>query len=196
MKLFHCFLLVLVVLYSAACSSKNDDPQPDPTPAISLKRVLRYLAASHPEQVQAYSQRTLHSSASLHRDGKLFIDFLAFEGKDHVDITVPRASLTADLRGTYTLRSQTAPQGPAEATYRYYLSNAPGSLHYRSYPVGFMQGQLTITAYDAQRQLLSGTYSITLPNVADPHDPIVGSNGLRCSFELEGSFDNLKLSKP
>ena len=54
-----------------------------------------------------------------------------------------------------------------------------------------LTGNVTITAYDAKRQLVSGTYTVRAPEQTEP-GPSTLYNGPKCTIILEGEFENLK----
>ncbi|RFP66080.1 hypothetical protein D0N36_04980 [Hymenobacter lapidiphilus] len=156
-----------------------------------MQRSTVYLSTSRYNNAQGYSQKTLQSTATFATD-KLQLDFDAMEGKDAMSFTVPRASLTAALTGVYELRSLASPAAPVASVYTFFRSRAAGSINSTTYRN--VRGQLTITGYDAQRQLLTGSYQAQLENVSDPADNNGASgDALRCNVEVTGSFTNLKL---
>lgn len=194
MKLLYRLLLLTAVSLSAACSSKDDDPQPtapDPAVEATLVRSFTYPANSDYNNGHVYTQKSLTSMATLDAT-ELTLGFGAPEGKDDVSFTIPKTALAAGWQGTYELRSTAAPQGPVKLWYFYTVSTTPSGTQGRifSYPT---QGQLRITSYDAQRQLLSGSYQLRVDDVADPTSGSLGGNGRRCNIEISGTFVNVKV---
>ncbi len=185
-------LLAFSLLISAC--QKDNDPQPQsnlPEAEVKLQRATTYLSTSRYDNEQGYSQKTLQNTAVLDSD-KLQLDFDATEGKDAISFTVPRASLSAAFTGTYELRSSASPAAPTISVYTFYRSRATGFINSATYRD--IRGQLTITAYDAQRKLLTGTYKGRLENIVDPADSSTSSgDALRCNVEITGSFTNLKV---
>ena len=57
---------------------------------------------------------------------------------------------------------------------------------------GGLTGDVTITAYNAKRQLVSGTYTVRALEQTEP-DPSTSYNGPKCTIILEGEFENLKV---
>ncbi|NVO30213.1 hypothetical protein [Hymenobacter lapidiphilus] len=171
---------------------KEDDPQPGvPEAEVEMQRATTYLSTSRFNNEQGYSQKTLQSTATLATD-KLQLDFDAIEGKDAISFTVPRSSLTTAFVGVYELRTLASHAAPVASVYTFFRSRAAGSINSTTYRN--MRGQLTITGYDAQRQLLAGSYQAQLENVADPADDNGASgDALRCNVEITGSFTNLKV---
>ena len=55
-----------------------------------------------------------------------------------------------------------------------------------------LTGNVTITAYDAKRQLVSGTYTVRAPKRTEP-GPSTSYNSPKCTIILEGEFENLKV---
>lgn len=180
-------------LLISACQ-KDNDPQPQanlPETEVKLQRITTYLSTNRYDNEQGYSEKTLQNTAALYAD-KLQLDFDATEGKDAISFTIPRASLTTGLIGTYELRSSINPEASATSAYTFYRSRAVGFINSATYRD--IQGQLTITAYDAQRKLLTGKYKGRLENIVDPADSNTSSgDALRCNVEITGSFTNLKV---
>ncbi|AHJ99335.1 outer membrane protein assembly factor BamD [Hymenobacter swuensis] len=196
MKSFlYLFLLITGLLSAAGCSSKQDDPTPrDPEAVVSLQRTISYPSGSLANQVQEYSQLTLQTKLAAQTDGSAQLSFVALGGKDKVILTIAQSLFSTGQTGSYALKNQFDPQGSFSAAYTYYVVNRPGELQSHSYSANHMQGKLTVTSYDTQRRLLSGTYHLVLADVADPNDETLGnSSGLRSRVELVGSFENLKM---
>ena len=55
-----------------------------------------------------------------------------------------------------------------------------------------LTGNVTITTYDAKRQLVSGTYTVRAPEQTEP-GPSTSYDGPKCSIILEGESVNLKV---
>ncbi|NVO83445.1 hypothetical protein [Hymenobacter terrestris] len=156
-----------------------------------MLRSTTYLSTNRFNNEQSYSQKTLQSTVTLATD-KLQLDFDAIEGKDAISFTVPRSSLTTAFVGVYELRTLASPAAPVASVYTFFRSRAANFINSATYRN--MRGQLTITGYDAQRQLLTGSYQAQLENVSDPADSNSSSgDALRCNVEITGSFTNLKI---
>lgn len=96
--------------------------------------------------------------------------------------------------GTYALRCQRRPTAPTDVWYHYAREDMTGlristlklsstSLH--------LKGYLVITAYDAQRQLVSGYYEVRANNQRDPTS--TAAVEAACTIILAGDFDSMEL---
>ncbi|UOQ78648.1 hypothetical protein MUN84_08970 [Hymenobacter sp. 5516J-16] len=185
-------------LTSCGSDSKQEDPQPvvSATPSeLSMARTMTYPAASSRNNGLSYTQQTLSGAAVL-EEKRFYLNFVAPEGVDRVNFEVPRTALSPGLTGTYPVLSRSNSGGVVPALYVYYRVNVAtslsGSLYYSAQNQA--QGQLTITAYDATRKLISGTYEMQLTNIHDPLEgPLPSSTALRCDVNLTGSFKDLKV---
>lgn len=185
-------LAALISLGAAACNSKKDDPQPDPATEMQLIRSFTYPTASSYNNSITYSQKTLQSSAVLGDKG-LYIGFAAVEGKDGLSFTIDPGSVAAGLTGTYALREVATPQNPATAHYVYTISDAPGASSFRLFDSPEIAGQVTVTSYNAQRKLITGSFQVRLDNVSDPASSTPFSSP-QCNVDVKGTFTNLKLT--
>lgn len=114
-------------------------------------------------------------------------DYLRFE-LDRMQLLDPVA-----WAAPYALRCAAQPLAPARVCYRYARAA-------RSTPVLLklsdaspqLAGNVTITAYDACRHLLSGYYEVRAPNQPDPTRATTPADPT-CTILLAGDFDNVKL---
>ena len=121
------------------------------------------------------------------------VDFVA--GSDNAYFEVDRAKLPAKWLGNYALRCRNRPTDPVFTSYVYSVrSNGglSGGVYRFSDTVRELTGNVTITAYDAKRQLMSGTYTVRAPEQTEP-GPSTLYNGPKCTIILEGEFENLKV---
>jgi hypothetical protein len=163
---------------------------------MTMTRTMSFPTASGKDNGLRYTQATLMSFGELSTSA-LNISLSADEGLDNLSFSIPRANLLTTITGAYTLKSVGAGQtGVVATSYSYYRLNVSGassaSLYLSSQNI--ILGNLTITAYDAQRRLLSGTYEMRLDNIEDPTDrQLPGPDRVRCNLKVVGSFSNLKL---
>jgi hypothetical protein len=95
----------------------------------------------------------------------------------------------------YPLRSPAQPLAPASVCYQYTREPAAhdGQTRHRfSELAPQLTGSVTITVYDARRQLLSGHYEVRAPNQPDPTQAETDS-GSTCTILLAGDFDNVRV---
>lgn len=186
---------LLTALCLTACG-KHDDPQPaaDPAPQVTMTRTMSYPTASRRDNGLTYTQKSMSIGGQLATDA-LELNFDVPEGNDNLGFQVPRTTLASKLEGRYPVYSQTERSATTRASYSYYLINTHDASSTVIFSAGSVtRGQLIITAYDAARQLLSGSFEVSLDDVADPteHGP-ESSDTPRCAVRLTGTFTNLKL---
>jgi hypothetical protein len=108
---------------------------------------------------------------------------------------VDRSQLSKDLAGTYAYKSKGNSTTPP-TTLNYYAI-IPGYDGRSSWVFGslihYPIGSLTITAYDAQRKLLSGRFTATMANTSDPMETDNAPISRRCDLSLSGTFTDLVL---
>jgi hypothetical protein len=124
----------------------------------------------------------------------LGLDFEA--GSDNPHFEVDRAKLAANWVGTYSLRCRNRPTDPVFTSYVYSVRSASGGISgaiYRfSETTRELTGNVTITAYDAKRQLVSGSFEVRAPEQTEP-GPSTSYNSPKCTILLAGDFENLKV---
>ncbi|GAA4037929.1 hypothetical protein GCM10022409_23990 [Hymenobacter glaciei] len=177
MKKLASFLLAVTLL--TACSKKEADPQPTPAqPAPAQAATINmafdfYPTASSPASTQSLSLVPQKPAGELLSD-RLVIKLehanaANFVG-DQVQFTLPLSRQKSGLVGTYTLASQPdASVGEVLVAY-----NRPVSASANAYSNTYnsnnarLEGSLIISAYDAPRRLISGTYTVKAVNVKSP----------------------------
>ncbi|QIX61212.1 hypothetical protein FY528_03195 [Hymenobacter lutimineralis] len=199
MKTTARFVLAATLLLGvAACDSKENDPQPEaPAPAATFTMGSSiYYPSPNVIAAISYPSGDVQHQAILN-DELLYVHFDAKEGRDAVNFTIERSQLTAAIIGTYTLKSMpNTESGAADVRYVYYRENKPGSISGSIYDSNnsHMGGQLTVTAYDAKRHLLSGSYEMRMENITDPTDASWDpTDKERCNLTLWGTFSNLPI---
>lgn len=159
-------------------------------------RTMTYPNATSHNNDLTYSQKSMTGTGKLDA-GELLLAFDVPEGNDYISFIIPQAALTSGFKGTYELLDrQRSPSKIVDTRYVYTLRNIPGTYSSTIYQsnTNTMQGQVTITSYDAQRHLLSGSYVMAIENLDDPtyHRPFSNTE-MRCNLKVEGTFTNLKL---
>ena len=199
MKIFTRTLFLATLTTASAvftaCSDKTEAPAPaDPDPAFRMGSYFDF-ATITPAGGTAHSGfGTTHSSLDIKGRAAmdtqvLVLDFAA--GADDAHFEVDRAKLSADWLGTYNLRCRNRPTDPVFTSY-VYSRNGVSSIYRFSDLTPDLTGNVTITAYDAKRQLVSGHYEVRAPEQLDPTN--TGSNNEpKCTIILAGDFDNLKV---
>jgi hypothetical protein len=181
-----------------ACADKSDDPTPstpDPKATFELSHYFDTVVTapgggtSHTGGGQVHAPQDITGSARLDATGKvLVLDFVA--KPDEVYLELDQAQLRPGWTGTYALRSQVRPTDPVFVSYLYTEASTTVTTIMRlSDWAPQLTGSVTITVYDAKRQLVSGRYEITAPDQFDPS--VLGRP--RCTVLLTGEFANLKV---
>jgi hypothetical protein len=180
-----------------ACSDKTstDAPAPaDPTPAFQLSSYFGFTTPTPGGGTAQSGYGTGHSSRDIKgvatlQPQVLVLDFTA--GTDDVHFEVDRTSLGTGWANTYALRSRNQPNAPVFSSYVYSRPNDGAAIYRFSDFANDLAGGVTITTYDAKRQLVSGSFKVLTPNQRDPLAK--GLNDPTCTITLEGSFENLKV---
>lgn len=192
-------LLTAVLLSGAgltACADKKEDPTPDPAATFELSHYFDTVTiapgggTAHSGGGQVHAPQDITGSARLDATGKVLV--LKFAAKpDEVYMELDQAQLRPGWTGTYALRSQLRPTDPVFVSYLHTNVNTTATTIMRlSDWAPQLTGNVTITAYDAKRQLVSGSYEITAPNQFDPSDLPARTV---CTVLLAGKFANLKV---
>jgi hypothetical protein len=195
-------LLALLLLSSVgftACSDKNEAPAPpDPAAAFELSPYFDFTTiapgggTAHSGSGVAHPSQDIAGTARLDAPSNMLVlDFKA--APDEVYFEVDQTQLRSGWTGAYALRCQSRPSDPVFVSYLHTQSPQVGTAILRlSDWTPQRDGHVTITAYDAQRQLVSGSYEIMAPNQRDPSKP-ANPSGPLCTVLLTGKFTNLKV---
>lgn len=190
-------ILVLTLLLAAGCN-KNDreeTPAPRPEPTATFSRSIRYHDNTERRDT-TYPAQTLGTYAGQNAQ-TLTVGVHAKALNEGIRFALDRARLPAALSGTYTLR--TAQEFlTRDADLTYYFDVPPARGGGTSFYLSNSQtltGSFTIAAYDANRQLLSGTYTTTLVNAPDPRAPAFSTARRRCDIIISGSFTDIPLKQ-
>jgi hypothetical protein len=199
MKIFIRTLFLAAFTAAAAsftaCSDKRDEPTPaDPDPAYRMGSYFDFVTVTPAGGTAHSGFGTTHSPLDIKAvatEGPqvVALDFTA--GKDNVHFELDRAKLGTKWMGTYSLRCRTRPTDPVFTSY-VRSENGGSSIYRLSDFTQDLTGNVTITAYDAKRQLVSGTFEVNAPEQRDPYS--TGNfNDPKCTIILGGDFNNLKV---
>ncbi|MCB2410616.1 hypothetical protein [Hymenobacter lucidus] len=179
-------LLVPAGLLSACSDKTEETPAPaDPTPEYRIGHGY-YYPATRESSIVSWPSRDIKGEAQLY-PAVLGLDFKV--ATDAVHLEVDRAALKTDWKGVYALKCQKRPTDPVFVSYLY--TDAGGTSIFRlSDFTPELTGNVTITAYDAKRQLLSGTYEVVAPG---QRDPLSDFSTATCDITLAGSFTDMKV---
>jgi len=201
MSRIYQFPLFLFLLLSAASCKKPADSLPDPAQEASLSRSLVFPNQGNLLKGVSYGSFSVMNNRAFEENGLLYV-FLDANASDKTGdaillgidasnlqtgpLKTYRFAGTPDLikHGRYTF-SNTRPNG-----------STWGSITDSKFGVLF-EGELVITAYDAERRLVSGHFSVkvsdlindpTRESIGEPIDPIH-----YCTLDVEGQFRHLKI---
>ncbi|GAB2964178.1 hypothetical protein GCM10027048_36920 [Hymenobacter coalescens] len=189
----------LLLLLGSACSSDPaTEPQPapalPPAPAYALNRSFHYPASTMTSAI-SYAPAELRGSGLLRENLSLEFTQDGNAQQDMLFFTIEAGQLRPGLTHAYTLQSTSVPGGTAQV--RYAFTGRAGSTAWgRTYASSFtdLEGTLTISQYDAAQRLISGSYRVLVPDVADPlNSAPVDQGKARCRITVSGSFENLVL---
>ncbi|MCB2376609.1 hypothetical protein LGH70_03390 [Hymenobacter sp. BT635] len=193
MKLFTRSLLFAVLLAPVggltACSDKaKEEPAPaDPTPTYTMGHSFYYPATNT-------SDGLVHPSRDIKGEARLFSQVLAFDFDARPDaphFEIERVQLKSGWVGAYALRCRPRPTDPVFASYSYWRKDNSGVRIFRFSDFSLeLAGHVTITAYDAKRQLVSGSFEIKAPG---ENDPLSVSIGQKCDILIFGEFTDMKV---
>jgi len=161
----------------------------DPAPVVSLGRYFFFPSLGlgdsqlHPPP-EATGEATLTPEA-------LVLRFRAWPDELRFELDRARLPGPAAWAAPYALRSLAQPLAPASVCYRYARRLATRAGLSTGELATQLLGSVTITGYDARRQLLSGYYEVRVPDQPDPAR--AAPTGTTCTILLAGDFDNVKL---
>lgn len=185
-------LLGLTLAFTAGCDKddREQTPEPLPEPAVTYSRSIVYQdngqhrdTTFQAKQLQGFVTQTAQS---------LFVGVQPTTTTEGINFTLDRTKLPVALTGTYTLKTIRDRTLDADLTYYYDLpeSRGGGTILYPS-SMQHITGNLTISSYDAKRQLLSGTYTATLTGASDPTVAYGTFPKRSCDITVTGTFTNV-----
>lgn len=198
--IIHSGLLAATLLGSASlmsCSDKNEEPLPaDPAPSYNLSQYFDFSTPAPAGGTAHSGWGTIHPSQDITGTARLDVPgnvlVLNFRTTtNEVYMELDQRQLRPGWTGTYALRTQARPTDPAFVSYFYHTPGQSSIAMLRLSDLApQLNGNVTITAYDARRQLVSGHFTIKAPNQYDPSEP---ANRQLCNISLDGDFTDLKV---
>ncbi|MBD2723669.1 hypothetical protein [Hymenobacter armeniacus] len=180
--------------FLAACR-KDEAPSADPAPYCELaNRIVRpdgsaYVITNDPPSIR---------SAAVLGTGALKLELVSSTTVLHIDIDAAQlkhrdsALRGGELVGTYAWKSFDRPNDPAVVHYQFRWDGVTSVFPF-SETTPQLTGNLTITAYDAKRHLISGRYELGAPNQLNPLPGSVAMFPL-VTIRVYGKFDNVKVA--
>jgi len=196
------FLLSAVVLFTAC--QKKEHPIIDPAAEGAFTRTIVYPNQNNATHKASYSGNVTVNASARIENNLIYLGLVAmppYNGStgDGIYFTLHKSFLDKGLVGNYNLDAQTAPAATA-VRYNHMWQKENGgfwaSIHETSMGLK-MEGTLNISAYNAERQLISGSFNLMIKDlISDPMrydgpshiDPLKQSN-----ITLTGTFENVKL---
>jgi hypothetical protein len=191
-KLLLPLLSALALL--ASCSKEKVKPMPAPEPITELgfTRMFDYVGTNVLRDT-AYFNQELRSQVVVDHDG-LLLKLETASGKEHLSFRVRPNQLPSGLVGSFVLDNGNNVR-TAETTYLYQLqrTSSGGAYSVLGNDISPTSGTFTISGYNTQRGLLSGSYNFQFTGVTDPTVSSQDPARRRCDVILAGAFKNIKL---
>ncbi|WBO83681.1 hypothetical protein [Hymenobacter yonginensis] len=195
-KRFLLTLLTSATLFTVACHKDQDDqPQPAaPAQAATLNMTFHY---TNPDETRGINHLADKPSGQQLAD-RLVVTFSNSQANpvDQIEFTIAKSRQKSGLAGTYALASQPDP-GAGDVQVRY-LRPTPSSAAIGNLVTGNthrLTGSFIISSYDANRQLISGSYTVEAADSKDPFTFLTTGVDNRRSGDLRvyGTFTEVPL---
>ncbi|RPD49761.1 hypothetical protein DNI29_02910 [Hymenobacter sediminis] len=204
LKSVHILSSIFLFAIATACQKDKEMAEPTVAPPVqeaNISFTYTYPAAEAENKGQTFLAK---EPAGKLTTQKLTLVFekesrAAGAGTDeHLEFVLPSSKQTPGFVGSYTIATQPDPgQGDVLATYERPFYGTGAYLNRYSGNTDAMDGSLTITEYNAERQLISGSYSFLLKNIKDPFKFLgVGSQSdsrPACEVKCYGTFKEIPL---
>lgn len=187
------FSFVCIVTFLISCSKNNSVDAPLPLSKANLSRTFFY-PDNNSSEVASYTSSNdeyITKNTFYNSEGALLMRFDAAypNGNDGVSLSIAKEKLKPGLVGDYVIApflQVGAPEGDVRAMYIYNKSEASTTI----LMAGTSTGSLQITAYNKQKNLISGQYNFQLQTNQDPKGgPVVIWRNT--TVTVRGSFENV-----
>lgn len=201
MAAFYKFPVFILLLLALGSCKKQAEMLPDPPVEAAFSRKLTFPNQGNLVKDAQYQASSLTDSRAFLEEGLLYL-YLDAQGQskagDGILLAIDASNLQTGPLKTYRFTGSNSLI--RHARYTYFFSRSDGSTwgSITDSRIGVIfEGELVITAYDATRKLVSGTFSIKAPDlindptresVGQPIDPVY-----YCTLELSGQFRHLKI---
>lgn len=189
-------LLTSATLFTVACHKDQDD-QPQPTAAVQAATLNMTFHYASPDETRGINHLADKPSGQQLAD-RLVVTFSNSQTSptDQLEFTIAKSRQKSGLAGTYALASQPDP-GAGDVQVRY-LRHTPSSAAIGNLVTGNthrLTGSFIISSYDANRQLISGSYIVEAADSKDPFTFLTTNIDTRRSGELRvyGTFTEVPL---
>ncbi|GAB3299345.1 hypothetical protein [Hymenobacter tenuis] len=188
-------LLALTLVFTASCNTDREDtPEPTPELAITYSRSIVYQDNGQRRDT-TFQAKQLKAYATLSAQS-LVVGVQPITTTEGIGFILERSTVPASLTKVYTLQTLSNRTLDADVTYFQDLPESLGGatiMYFSS--MQHITGNLTISRYDATRQLVSGTYSATLTGSNDPVISYITFPKRKCDITITGSFTNVPLKQ-
>ena len=195
--------LLLAAASLAACSKNDPQPATPAAPAPAQAATINvafdaYATASQPASTESRSLLATKPVYKVYSD-RLEVTLKAFypngDVQDQAVFTIPLGRQKVGLAGTYTLASQPdASLGEVLVNYTR-PAGTSGAINAYTSNSTRLEGSFTLSAYDASRRIISGSYAVKCLNVKYPFSFLAaGSSGdprRDGDLRLSGTFQEL-----
>ncbi|TGE27711.1 hypothetical protein [Hymenobacter metallicola] len=194
--LTHSLFLGLSLLLATGCDKEDEqDPTPEPLPEPTVVYNRSIVYADNGQRRDTVFQAKQVVATSIQNKTDFYVRVAPATSSETVSFILDRTKIKASLVGSYTLKNmKNFDVQDADVTYSYRLAENLGGGTVLFFSKGQnLTGNLIITAYDAKRQLLSGSYDVIMPGNYDPTVAYSSFPKRRCDITLRGSFTNIPL---
>lgn len=180
-----------MLIFTAGCH-KNDASTPEVVPQamINFNRSILYL--DNDQRIDTtYTTPELKAQITQYADN-LSISISPVNNNEKVFFLIDRKRMSAELTGTYTLKTLLDENLDSEVRYFYVQPDSLGGGTI-IYPgnTQHVKGSFTISSYDSRRKILSGIFSATMAGTNDPTVSYFAYPKRKCDITVTGIFNNI-----
>lgn len=204
LKSVHILSGIFLFALVTACQKDKETPEPTVTPPVqeaNISFTYTYPTAEAENKGQTFVAKEPAGKLTPQKLTLLFEKEPRAAGagtEERLEFVLPSSKQKPGLVGTYTIASQPDPgQGDVLTTYERPFYGMGAYLNQYSGNTNSMEGSLVITAYNSERQLVSGSYSFLITNAKDPFRFLGTSSQsdgrLACEVKGYGTFQEIPL---
>ncbi|TVT41166.1 hypothetical protein FNT36_06815 [Hymenobacter setariae] len=170
------------------------DETPAPAAEATYSRTVTYSDTASPSRLDSTFKSPVIKTFVLQNPTYFTVFLQRQPDREAVTFSFLRAKLPANPVGTYSFKTRQDDTPDVSFAYQIeildYRSSSTWGYHLYDKTIYSPTGSLTITAYDAERRLVSGRFEVTVPNAADPFALYSTSVPRRSNLSLQGTFTN------
>jgi hypothetical protein len=203
MKLF--FSLFATALLFASCSKNPKETVTDPAAEAAFTRTVVYTNQNNLQITASYNNNQLLQTRANIDGNQLVVGLYVMPLQpgntgDGIFFRIDKSFLQQGLQNTYAVGGQTTP-AVQNTRYTFMVEKPEGGFWSSIHETGMglqMQGSLTITEYNANRKLMSGTFNVVIKDlISDPlnYNRVSTIDPINLNtVTLSGTFTNVKLA--